>query len=151
MIIRLSEDLPREITVNTSFMAASDSINGDLRQICRSIYDIAINARDAMIDGGIISITTENRKIEEGNLLDLTEGDADRLFIVIKISDTGPGIEKENLGRIFDPFFTTKPVGKGRGLGLSAVYGTIQSHRGAITVDSKPGKGTTFSIYLPVA
>jgi len=150
MIVRLSEDLAPEIKVNISFAASKDSVRGDSRQICRSVYDIALNARDAMNEGGIISITTENKKIEGGTLSDLIEGNKDRLFIVIKISDNGPGIKKENQGRIFDPFFTTKPVGKGRGLGLSAVYGTIQSHGGAITVDSEPGEGTTFIIYLPV-
>lgn len=151
VIERLADNLPEDIKINSMFNAANDSVKADLVQICRAVYDIVINARDAMPEGGTITINTENNKIEGGTLSDLTEGDSEKLFIVIKISDTGPGIEKENLGRIFDPFFTTKPVGRGRGLGLSAVYGTIQSHKGAITVDSRPGEGTTFSIYLPVA
>ena len=151
IIKKLSDELPAGVKVNSSFDAANDIVKADLNQMCRAVYHIALNARDAMPEGGTITIKTENNKIKDTALSDLTEGDKDRLFIVIKISDTGPGIEKENLGRVFDPFFTTKPVGKGRGLGLSAVYGTIQAHKGAITVDSSTGEGTAFCIYLPVA
>lgn len=151
VIKSLAAVLPPEVTVSTCFNAGKDTVKADFQQICRAVSDIVINARDAMPEGGVITIDTVNSKIDGGSLVDLTEGDAEREFIVIKISDSGPGIEKENLGRIFDPFFTTKPVGKGRGLGLSAVYGTIQAHKGAITVDSRPGEGTEFSIFLPVA
>ena len=67
----------------------------------------------------------------------------------IAITDTGPGIPKDNIGRIFDPFFTTKPIGQGTGLGLSIAYGIVQNHGGEITVDTVVGRGTTFSICLP--
>ena len=144
------EDFPDNIKLSRSFDAAKDNVKGDYKQLYKAVYDIVLNAKDAMPDGGEIIITTENKTIDNSLLSDLTRGETDRLFIVIKISDTGHGIDKGNLSRIFDPFYTTKPVGKGKGLGLSAVYGTIQAHNGAITVDSTPGKGTSFSIYLPV-
>jgi PAS domain S-box-containing protein len=144
------EDFPDNIRLSRSLDAAEDNVKGDYKQLYKAVYDIVLNAKDAMPDGGEIIITTENKTIDNSLLSDLTRGETDRLFILIKISDTGHGIDKGNLGRIFDPFYTTKPVGKGKGLGLSAVYGTIQAHKGAITVDSTPGKGTSFSIYLPV-
>jgi len=127
-----------------------DNVKGDYRKIYKALSGVILNAKDAMPDGGVISISTENKTIDNELLSELSEGDAKRIFIVIKISDSGLGIEKEHLSKIFDPFYTTKPVGKGMGLGLSAVYGTIQSHKGAITVESNPGKGTSFHIYLPV-
>lgn len=150
LILKTIEDFPEVIKINSVFNAEEDRVKGDSRQIYRAVSDIVSNSRDAMPWGGIISISTENRTVKEGPLSELAH-DSKKGFIVINISDSGFGIEKENLSRIFDPFYTTKPVGKGRGLGLSAVYGTIQAHNGAITVDSNPGEGTTFSIYLPVA
>ncbi len=150
LLLKMPEELPESVTLNSEFGAVEDSVKGDYKQIFKAVSGIIINAKDALPDGGRISISTENKTIDNVLLSELAEGDAKKIFIVIKISDSGLGIEKEDLGRIFDPFYTTKPVGKGKGLGLSAVYGTIQSHKGAITVDSTPGEGTTFSIYLPV-
>ncbi len=151
MIVKAPGGFPDDIKISSTFSAAADSIQGDYKQIYKAVFNIISNAKDAMPDGGDIVISTVNTTIENSSLSDLTEGNIKKVFIVIKISDSGMGIEKENLSRIFDPFYTTKPVGKGKGLSLSAVYGTIQSHKGAITVDSTPGKGTSFSIYLPVA
>jgi PAS domain S-box-containing protein len=144
------DEFPESIIVSRSFNAVSDNVRGDYKQLYKAVYDIILNAKDAMPDGGEVIITTENKTIDNTLLRDLTKGEMDKLFIVVKISDSGYGIDKSNLSRIFDPFYTTKPVGKGKGLGLSAVYGTIQAHNGAITVDSDSGKGTSFSIYLPV-
>jgi len=150
MSLKAADEFPSDVKLKSSFNASDDSVKGDYKQLYKAVFDIILNARDAMPEGGEITITTENKTIDNILLSDLTKGDADKLFIVVKISDNGSGIEKDNISRIFDPFYTTKPVGKGKGLGLSAVYGTIQAHKGAITVDSIPGKGTTFSIYLPV-
>lgn len=141
---------PDNIIISSALDAEADNVKGDYKQIYKAVSEIISNAKDAMPGGGEVVICTENKTIDNSSLSDLTDGDLKRVFIVIKISDSGMGIEKENLSRIFDPFYTTKPVGKGKGLSLSAVYGTIQSHKGAITVDSDPGKGSTFSIYLPV-
>jgi signal transduction histidine kinase len=96
------------------------------------------NASDAMPDGGILTVTA-NRK------------EGDKGFLDVSVSDTGCGIIEEDKERIFDPFFTTKEEGKGVGLGLSVVYGIITRHNGTITVESKPGKGSTFKMSLPLA
>ena len=112
------------------------------------LMNLAINARDAMPGGGQLSITTSNILLDAARAaaLDLAPG----LYINLTVADTGCGIPQEVLPKIFDPFFTTKEIGKGSGLGLSMVYGIVQQHRGAITVNSTPGSGTTFTIYLPV-
>ncbi len=150
MSFKALDEFPDSIKLNLSFNTASDNVKGDYKQLYKAVFDIILNAKDAMPDGGEITVATENKTIDNSLLTDLTKGDRDKIFIVVKISDKGMGIEKDNISRIFDPFYTTKPVGKGKGLGLSAVYGTIQAHHGAITVDSAPGHGTSFSIYLPV-
>lgn len=120
----------------------------DRSMIEQMLMNLAINARDAMPGGGRLSITTSNTQLDTARAaaLDLTPG----LYINLTVADTGCGIPQEFLPKIFDPFFTTKEIGKGSGLGLSMVYGIVQQHRGAITVNSTPGSGTTFSIYLPV-
>jgi PAS domain S-box-containing protein len=150
MALKVQNEFSGVIMVNSIFSAENDKVRGDYKQIYKAVLNMVSNAKDAMPEGGVITVSTENKTIDNSNLLDLAEGDTKKVFVVIKISDTGMGIEKDNLSRIFDPFYTTKPVGSGKGLSLSAVYGTIQAHKGAITVDSVPGKGTSFSIYLPV-
>ena len=120
----------------------------DRSMIEQMLMNLAINARDAMPDGGRLSITTSNILLDTDRAaaLDLAPG----LYINLTVADTGCGIPQEVLPKIFDPFFTTKEIGKGSGLGLSMVYGIVQQHCGAITVNSTPGSGTTFTIYLPV-
>jgi len=119
----------------------------DRSMIEQMLMNLAINARDAMPDGGHLSITTANTILnnEEASALELTPG----LYIRLTVADTGCGIPQEVLPRIFDPFFTTKEIGKGSGLGLSMVYGIVTQHRGAISVESTIGSGSVFTIYLP--
>ena len=112
------------------------SVAGDLGQLQQVFTNLFINAADAMEGKGQLKITARFDKIRE--------------FFIIKISDTGPGIPNDLKDKIFDIFFTTKPVGKGTGLGLSITKNIIQLHGGSIMVDSKPGKGTVFSIELPM-
>jgi CheY-like chemotaxis protein len=115
----------------------------DLAELELAIVNIAVNARDAMPNGGTFSIAM-------GNVT--TEDDADLLnneFVAIQFSDTGTGIPPDLLTKIFDPFFTTKEVGKGTGLGLSQVYGFAHQAGGLVKADSKIGQGTTLTIYLP--
>jgi len=105
--------------------------------------NIVLNAAQAMPDGGELVVTTsvaDRAKI----------GDSIKDAIRIDISDTGVGIPKENLKKLFTPFFTTKETGKGVGLGLSVVHGIIERHHGKIEIESNPGVGTTFSIYLGI-
>jgi CheY-like chemotaxis protein len=102
-----------------------------------------------MPDGGILGISLMNVELDEKSAAqypDLTPG----RYVNLKISDTGQGISVEEMDRIFDPYFTTKEVGQGTGMGLSVVHGIVKSHEGSISVESKYGKGTTFSIFFPV-
>lgn len=108
----------------------------DASQIERVIMNMIINAAEAM-DG-------------EGKLILTTRSALDGESVALEFSDTGPGISEENIEKIFDPFFTTKDVGHGTGLGLAISYGVIKAHKGSITVESEPGKGTTFTVRLPI-
>ncbi|MFC1553468.1 PAS domain S-box protein [candidate division KSB1 bacterium] len=124
-------------------------VRADKNQLDQVLTNISINAKDAMPDGGDLKFKTENVFLDEKFIQrnpDLTEGD----YVKLTISDSGSGMTKEVKENIFEPFFTTKEVGKGTGLGLATVYGIIKNHKGHITVDSLPGKGTTFDIFLPV-
>jgi CheY-like chemotaxis protein len=110
--------------------------------------NLCVNARDAMPDGGSLSISAEKLLIDENYArmnLEAKEGP----YTVITVSDTGVGIPREILDRIFEPFFTTKDVGQGTGLGLSTALGIIKSHGGFVDVYSEPGSGTSFKVYLP--
>ena len=119
--------------------------HGQFEQV---IINLAVNARDAMPDGGTLTIRTANvrqeQQLRRGHEV-MSSGD----YVFIEIKDTGIGIPKENLNRVFDPFFSTKELGSGTGLGLSTVYGIIKQTGGFIFVNSSPGRGTAFAIYLP--
>jgi PAS domain S-box-containing protein len=114
-----------------------------------AVLNLAINARDAMPGGGRLTIATANISIEEGSdratRIDLTAGQ----YITISVTDTGIGMTAEVIERAFEPFFTTKPIGEGTGLGLPMVYGFVKQSGGTVRVHSKPGRGTTFKLYLP--
>ncbi len=112
--------------------------------------NIIINARDAMPEGGVLTIRTEQVQLNE----DFTKchgGGKPGDYVRIAIIDNGIGMDSDTMERIFEPFFTTKDVGKGTGLGLSIVYGIIRKHNGYVTVSSEPEKGTTVEVYLPLA
>ncbi|HNY11031.1 MAG TPA: ATP-binding protein [Candidatus Wallbacteria bacterium] len=117
----------------------------DGEQISQVITNMTLNAVQAMPNGGLITISIRNVEISADNGLHLKEGN----FVVIKIADTGVGMTKEQLSRIFEPYFTTKSIGTG--LGLTSAESIIRKHDGSITVNSSPGAGTTFQIYLPAA
>jgi two-component system cell cycle sensor histidine kinase/response regulator CckA len=120
---------------------------GNLEQV---LINLSLNARDAMPGGGVIRFETQSVSLnarDAGRHPEARPGD----FITLTVSDAGCGIDPENLRRIFDPFFTTKEIGKGTGLGLSTIHGIVRQHRGWIEAASELGRGTTFTIYLPVA
>jgi CheY-like chemotaxis protein len=119
----------------------------DPNQLESALLNLAINARDAMPDGGKLTITTSNARIE-GVTADtpaLSPGD----YVCIGVTDTGTGMSAEVAARAFDPFFTTKPIGQGTGLGLSMIYGFARQSDGHVTIDSKLGRGTLVRLYLP--
>ncbi|WGR91388.1 response regulator [Bradyrhizobium sp. ISRA443] len=120
----------------------------DVSQFEQVIVNLAVNARDAMPDGGKLIVRTANVPTEEAAQL-ANKGMPAADYVKIEISDTGTGIPPEIIDKIFEPFFSTKDVGKGTGLGLSTVYGIVKQTGGFVYVDSRPGEGTTFRIYLP--
>jgi two-component system cell cycle sensor histidine kinase/response regulator CckA len=123
-------------------------VKADVNQFEQVVVNLAVNARDAMPDGGKLAIRTANVSAPEANAMNL-QGLPAAEFVVIEVSDTGTGIPPEVMDKIFEPFFTTKEVGKGTGLGLSTVFGIVKQSNGFIYVDSAVGKGTTFRVFLP--
>jgi signal transduction histidine kinase/ActR/RegA family two-component response regulator len=122
-------------------------VRADVAQLEQVLVNLALNARDAMPQGGRLSIETANRdvSVNDAQALEISAGP----FVELRVRDTGVGIPPDLKARIFEPFFTTKPKGAGTGLGLSMVYGFVRQSGGAISVDSTPGEGTTFSLLLP--
>jgi PAS domain S-box-containing protein len=119
----------------------------DPAQIEQVLVNLAVNARDAMPDGGTLTIETSNATLGAADVSgpDARPGE----YVVLEVRDTGHGIHPEDVGRLFEPFFTTKPPGAGTGLGLAVCYGIAAQHGGHITVESEPGRGATFRVYLP--
>jgi CheY-like chemotaxis protein len=123
-------------------------IHGDDGQIQQAFLNLLINARDAMPNGGTITIQSKHKEVEEDTTAtpEIRKG----LYVAVSITDTGVGMDKKTQQHIFEPFFTTKDVGKGTGLGLSVVYGVVNSHNGFITVHSELEHGTEFTMYFPI-
>src|SRR5581483_2838572 len=142
----LRRSLRGDIDVRVSVAGGSCRVRIDPGELELALLNLGVNARDAMPDGGILSLSLRCASLQGDAAVEGLCGD----FAVIELADTGVGIAPEVLPRIFDPFFTTKPVGKGTGLGLSQVYGFAKQSGGAVLVDSKPGQGTRVSLYLPV-
>ena len=139
---------PKDIAVHSKVEPGLWPVVGDATQMHQVLLNLCINARDAMPDGGVLSVNVRNLMVDSSYtsmVQDITAGP----HVILEVSDTGTGIPAEILERIFDPFFTTKSVGQGTGLGLSSVQGIVKNHDGHINVTSAPGKGTTFQIYLP--
>ncbi|MBU1063732.1 PAS domain S-box protein, partial [bacterium] len=140
----IGEDLSVK-TILTPELWSVEADEGNLEQV---IMNLTVNARDAMPDGGILTIQTENLQLSEKDCKIIPESNTGH-FVRLMIEDTGTGIPKDIIDKIFDPFFSTKAVGKGTGLGLSVVYGIVKKHNGWINVYSETDQGTTFKIYLP--
>jgi hypothetical protein len=141
---------PREIKVVAQLPEGLWPVTADPIQLHQVIMNLCINARDAMPNGGTLTLAAENLPPSNPEKLRAGAPNPDR-SVRITVSDTGHGIAPENLGRIFDPFFTTKGVGKGTGLGLSTVHGIIKSHGGSIMVTSELNRGSSFHAVLPAS
>ena len=142
----LSASVGSSITIDFDFALDMPPALADPNQIEMAILNLAINARDAMPDGGVLLLRTDCRDAEDGDDL-LRPG----RYAVVAVVDTGTGIRTENLAKVFDPFFTTKQVGAGTGLGLSQVYGIAKQSGGAARIHSRVNEGTTVELWLPLA
>jgi signal transduction histidine kinase/ActR/RegA family two-component response regulator len=152
MIVNMSDllksTLGENIQIETVPAAALWTVNADAQQLESAILNIAINGRDAMPEGGKLTIETANSYLDEAYCRQNPEI-APGEFVLVAVTDTGTGIPADVIARVFDPFFTTKPTGKGTGLGLSQVYGFVKQSKGHIKIYSEPNAGTTVKIYLP--
>src|SRR5215469_5069102 len=148
-VVKVMRDtLPKNITVTIEVPEDLSAASADATQLYQVLMNLCVNARDAMPDGGTLSIRAENVTLDETYARMHLEAKPGR-FILMTVSDTGVGIPTEVIDKIYEPFFTTKEYGKGTGLGLSTAVGIIKGHGGFINVYSEVGKGTQFRIYLP--
>ena len=136
--------------VKLTWLPGSDlwPVKMDPSQIDQILANLCVNARDAISGVGNVTIETSNATVD-ANYCISHEGCVPGEYVWLSVTDDGSGIDKKILSHLFEPFFTTKPLGTGTGLGLATVYGIIKQNKGFINVDSEPGKGTTFRIYLP--
>ncbi|HEV8346477.1 MAG TPA: PAS domain-containing protein [Vicinamibacterales bacterium] len=146
----LSRLLGSDVVVRSAIGTSVPPVLGDPGQVEQAIINLAVNARDAMPDGGSLTLETGAVDVDDAFArahVPMTPGH----YAVLRVTDTGHGMSRETQSRIFEPFYTTKAIGKGTGLGLSMVYGTMKQIGGFIFVDSEIGRGTTFSLYFPPA
>jgi PAS domain S-box-containing protein len=138
----------KSIQISTVIPDDLRTVSGDPTQLEQVLLNLCVNARDAMPDGGSLTLSAENIILDEHDAL-LNPEEKAGAYVILFVEDNGIGMPQHIIDKIFDPFFTTKELGKGTGLGLSTSLGIVKSHGGFIRVRSEPGKGTTFAVYLP--
>ena len=143
----LERTIPKMIEIELRLANDLRVVNADPSQIEQVLMNLAVNAKDAMSDGGMLTIETSNATLDE-DFRRKHAGVEPGNYVLIRVSDTGCGIGKETMEHVYEPFYTKKEPGKGTGLGLASVYGIVKNHGGFIACDSEPGQGTTFKIYL---
>lgn len=151
MIGLLEHTIDKKIILNHSLVAEQPIVSGDRSQLHSALLNLAVNARDALPSGGEITFKTQQIMITSEAIRNFGHAVQPGMFLKITVQDNGVGMNDETRARIFEPFYTTKEQGKGTGLGLASVYGTVKHHNGCIDVESGPGKGTIFTVYLPVS
>ncbi len=149
LLSMLKQTFPRTIVFEERYGGNIPNLFADRTQIHQALLNLCVNARDAMSSTGTITVSVD--KLTGGEVAELFSSAADNWYVRITVADTGDGMTEAVKAKIFDPFFTTKEPGKGTGLGLSVVFGVVQTHHGYIAVNSVPGKGTTFRLYIPLA
>jgi signal transduction histidine kinase len=145
MLELIDRAIGERIQVTTRFAETPWAVFADTTRLENAILNLAVNARDAMPEGGALTIAVDNIQAGDREIDDLPAGD----YVRVSVADTGAGISPENLERVFEPFFTTKPVGKGTGLGLSQMFGFARQSGGHAAIESTLGAGTTVSLFLP--
>ena len=150
VVALLGETLPKSIVVSTHLAPDLPAITADFTQISQVLMNLCVNSRDAMPNGGRITLTADTVTIDKASA-DAIPGTQPGRYVRLVVDDTGTGIAPEIIDRIFDPFFTTKGAGRGTGLGLSTALGIVRSHGGFLQVQSTPGKGTRFSLHFPAS
>jgi CheY-like chemotaxis protein len=144
LVLRL---IGEHIEVVSRLEVGLGGVMADPSQLTQILVNLAVNARDAMVDGGSLAVSTKNVRLSDAFAegLGLDGGP----YVVLSVADTGAGMDEQTMKRAFEPFFTTKPVGSGSGLGLSTVYGIAHQSGGAVAIESTLGRGTTVRVYLP--
>ena len=143
-----SQSFPKSVELRTNLAKNLWSIHGDPTQVHQVLLNLCVNARDAMPNGGIVSVSAENITLDR-NYAAMNPEAKPGPHVVLKVKDSGTGIPPEVLDRIFEPFFTTKEIGKGTGIGLSTLHAIVKGHGGFVTVQTEMGRGTEFAAYLP--
>jgi nitrogen-specific signal transduction histidine kinase/CheY-like chemotaxis protein len=151
VVSMLGHSIDRRIQIRQRLDANPPTTTGDPTQLQNALLNLGLNARDAMPEGGELVFATDTVALDEehcrNSSFELMPGE----YVRIKVTDSGAGMDEETRSKIFEPFFTTKEQGKGTGMGLAAVFGTVVNHRGAIEVESEIGRGTTMTVYLPLS
>jgi nitrogen-specific signal transduction histidine kinase/CheY-like chemotaxis protein len=144
----MTHTLPKSVRINVNLPTELWLVAGDQTQLAQVLLNLCVNARDAMPQGGTLTLSAANTTVTEEQAR-LNDGARAGPHVVLTVTDTGVGIDRDVLDKIFDPFFTTKEQGKGTGLGLSTVLGIVRSHGGFVNLHSESGEGSRFAVFLP--